>query len=260
MRIRIIGVLAMLAFLPGCSSWIATVANNGLNYGINVGRTLSADRSLFNVLDDLAVKNTINNAFFDEALLLDINADVYQGMAMLTGVVRDAETKQKAEDLARKVDGVRELFNEIQVADENWLKMVAKDLLMETTLTAKLVWTEGVNSVNYRWRTVNGAVYFMGRARGRAELDKVISLARMDGVRKIVCHVFLTDHVAVDVLPDAPAEAKAATETNKAGEEPAKAEAKPEAVKAQLAAQGAKKKASPRPDAPRITPSASPSK
>ena len=256
MKFRILGVLAMLAFLPGCSSWIPTVANNGLNYGINVGRTLSADRSLFNVLDDLAIKNAITNIILDEALLLDVSADVYQGMVMLTGAVKDAETRQKVEDLARDVDGVRELFNEIQVTDETWLKMTVKDLLMETALTTQLVWTQGVNSVNYRWRAVNGVVYFMGKAKGRAELDKVISLARMPGVRKIVSHVFLTDHVVVDVLPDATAEAKAEAETNKAGAEAAKAEAKPEAVKAQPVTQGAKKKVPTSPTTPRSTPSA----
>src|SRR3989475_7372877 len=51
--------------------------------------------SLYNVLDDLSIKNTINNALLDEALLLDINTDVYQGMVMLTGSVRDAATRQK---------------------------------------------------------------------------------------------------------------------------------------------------------------------
>lgn len=264
MKLRILGLLAMLAFLPGCSSWVPTIANNGINYGINVGRTISADRSLFNVLDDLAIKNTITNIFLDEALLLDVSADVYQGMVMLTGAVKDEETRQKVEDLARQVDGVRELFNEIQITDENWLKMTAKDMVMETALTTQLVLTQGVNSVNYRWRAVNGVVYFMGRARGRAELDKVISLARMSGVRKIVSHVFLTDHVVVDVLPDATAAAQAGTETGRAGVEAvqpdAKAEAKPDEVKAQPVAQGTKKKITLRSAAPRITPSVSASK
>ena len=131
-------------------------------------------------------------------------------------------------------------FNEIQIAEENWLQMIAKDLLMETVLTTKLVLTQGVNSVNYRWRAVNGVVYFMGRARGRAELDKVVDLARMPGVRKIVSHVFLTDHMVLDILPDATAEVKT---------EPAIAEAKPEPT-------GVKTKAPARSVTPRSTPPA----
>ena len=244
MILRIVGMLVLAGWLAGCSTWVPSVTNSVLNYGINVGRTITADRSLFNVLDDLYIKNTISNALLDEALLLDISTDVYQGMVMLTGAVKDAETRQKAEDLARKVDGVRELFNEIQVTDENWLKSLPIDLWVENTLTAKLVFASGVSSVDYRWRAVNGIVYFIGMARSREELDKVIALARMHGVRRIVSHVFLTDHVVVDVPSEATAgvqpDPEALNAASKAGETKAKPESK-----------GAKKKPSPRSAAPR---------
>ncbi|MEK6605079.1 MAG: hypothetical protein AABY77_04245, partial [Nitrospirota bacterium] len=93
MKLGAVGLVMMCGLLTGCSSWIPTVANNGLNYGINIGRTISADRSLFNVLDDLSIKNTINYALLDEALMLSISTDVYQGRVMLTGSVKDAETR-----------------------------------------------------------------------------------------------------------------------------------------------------------------------
>ena len=131
------------------------------------------------------------------------------------------------------------------VTDENWLKSLPKDLWVENTLTAKLVFASGVSSVDYRWRAVNGIVYFMGMARSREELDKVIALARMNGVRKIVSHVFLTDHVVVDVPSEATAgvqpDPEARSTASKAGETKAKPESK-----------GAKKKPSPRSAAPRI--------
>lgn len=51
---------------------------------------------------------------------------------------------------------------------------------------------KGVTSINYRWRSVNGVVYFLGLARSQEELDKVLALARqMDGVRDVVSHVFI---------------------------------------------------------------------
>lgn len=243
MILRIVGMLALAGWLAGCSSWVPTVANNGLNYGINVGRAITADRSFFNILDDLSIKNTINNALLDEALLLNVSTDVYQGMVMLTGAVKDEETRQKAEALASKVDGVRELFNEIQVTDEHWLKSLPKDLWLENALTAKLVLAPGVSSVDYHWRAVNGIVYFMGMARSREELDKVIALARMSGVRKIVSHVFLTDHVVVDV----PSETTAGVQPDPGTRSPAPKAGEP---KAKPESKGAKKKPSPRSAAP----------
>ena len=254
MVLRIVGMLALAGWLAGCSSWVPTLANNGLSHGINLGRTITADRSFFNVLDDLSIKNTINNALLDEALSLNVSTDVYQGMVMLTGSVKDPESRQKAEDLASKVDGVRELFNEIQVTEENWLTSLPRDLWVDNVLGAQLLFTPGVSSVDYRWRTVNGVVYFIGMARSREELDKVIDLARMEGVHKIVSHVFLTDHVVVNVTPKAaagvtappqPSSAKPATE--------ASAASKTEENKGKPDTKGAKKKVSPSASAPRIS-------
>jgi len=216
------GLIVVCGLLTGCSSWIPTVTNNGLNYGINLGRTISADRSLFNVLDDLSIKNTINHALLDEALLLNISTDVYQGRVMLTGSVKDAETRQKVEDLARQVDGVRELYNEIQVTDESRLMAFPKDLLIESTLAARMVLAPDVSSVDYQVRAANGVVYVLGIAKSRAELDQVITLARVSGARKIVSHVFLSEHIVLDGTPEPAVRAKAEPDPVRAGGGPAK--------------------------------------
>lgn len=235
MKLGAVGLVVMCGVLAGCGSWIPTIANNGVNYGINIGRSMSADRSLFNVLDDLSIKNTINNALFDEALLLSINTDVYQGKVMLTGSVKDAATRQKAEDLAREVDGVRELYNEIQVTDKNWLKTLAKDLVIENMLAAQMVLAPDVSSIDYQVRVWNGVVYVLGIAKSRAELDQVIALARGSGARKIVSHVFLSEQIVLDGPPET-------TVGVKVESEPARAGAKTDEMKTKPDANGAKKK------------------
>ncbi|MDO8545904.1 MAG: BON domain-containing protein [Nitrospirales bacterium] len=250
MKLGAVSLVMMCGLLTGCSSWIPTVANNGLNYGINIGRTISADRSLFNVLDDLSIKNTINYALLDEALMLSISTDVYQGRVMLTGSVKDAETRQKAEDLARQVDGVRELYNEIQVTDESRLMSFPKDLFIENMLEARMVLEPGVTSVNYQMRAEKGVVYVLGIAQSRAELDQVIALARVSGARKIVSHVFLSEHIVLDGAPEPTAEAKAEPEPVRAGGEPARVGAKTDELKAKPPAKAAKKKPAPLPAPP----------
>jgi len=123
---------------------------------------------------------------------VDASVDVYQGHVLLTGSVKKAEDRARAEDLARKVKGVGEVFNEIQVTEEGGLSASAKDFAIETKLKANLLAAKGVTSINYRWRSVNGVVYFLGVARSQEELDKVLTLARqMDGVRNVVSHVFI---------------------------------------------------------------------
>ena len=190
----------MLSLLSGCE-WVSTAVRTG----VDVGVMLAADRSLLNVADDYSIKSEITTALFDEAMSLHVSTDVYQGMVMLTGAVKDEKDKQKAEKLARQVKGVRELFNEIQVTTEVSITDRVTDLLMENKLKAKLVFAAGLTSINFRWRAVNSVIYFMGMAKSREELDRVITLARMSGVQRIVSHVFLTDAFVFDGAPSTPA-------------------------------------------------------
>jgi len=239
MILRITGMMALASLLAGCAFGVSTFATDGVDFGINVGRTINADRSLFNVLDDLEIKNTTENSLLDEALSLNVTVDVYQGMVMLTGSVEDVVARKKAENRARQVDGIRELFNEIQVTDESWVKSLPKDVYLEKTITAKMVLAPGIRSVNYRCRVVNGVVYFMGMARGREELDKVIALASMNGVRRIVSHVFLTDSIVVVVPPASTNGVKPAPAVLNTASKADETKAKPES-------NGAKKKPFPR--------------
>ncbi len=88
------------------------------------------------------------------------------------------------------VKGVTHVINELQVTADSSLKDTANDLWIETKLKARLVGADGVTSINYRWRSVNGVVYFIGVARDQDELAKVIRLARSTShVNKVVSHV-----------------------------------------------------------------------
>ena len=139
-------------------------------------------------------KTNILKAFAEEAkgLLVDVSTDVYEGQVLLTGSVKKPEDRVKAEAIAQKIDGVRQVFNDIQVTQEGGLRASAKDFAIETKLKANLLAARGVTSINYRWRAVNGVVYFLGLARSQEELDKVLALAReMDGVKDVVSHVIV---------------------------------------------------------------------
>ncbi len=76
------------------------------------------------------------------------------------------------------------------MTDDGSLKDTANDLWIETKLKARLVGAKGVSSINYRWRSVNGVVYFIGVAQDQGELAKVVRIARgTSHVNKVVSHV-----------------------------------------------------------------------
>ena len=185
---------AIMGSSTGIAVLLAACSINPLAVPVDAVTTVAEDRPVSDAGTDLRIKAEILKAFAEEAkgLLVDASVDVYQGQVLLTGSVKKAEDRTKAQGLARGVKGVQKVFNEIQVTEEGGLSASAKDFAIETKLKANLLTAKGVTSINYRWRSVNGVVYFLGVARSHEELDKVLTLARqMDGVRKVVSHVFI---------------------------------------------------------------------
>src|SRR5207245_4761149 len=92
------------------------------------------ERRLYNIAEDYTIKSEITNKYFDETMLMEINTDVYEGRVMLTGAVTKAATKKKAELIARRVKGVREMLKEIQVTTNGGVNASASDFSIEFTL------------------------------------------------------------------------------------------------------------------------------
>jgi osmotically-inducible protein OsmY len=184
--IHLVETVCIVALMAACSSPL----------GVPVGAvtTVAEDRPVMEAGTDLRIKTNILTTFAEQAkgLLVDVNTDVYEGQVLLTGSVKKPEDRAKAEALMQGINGVRQVFNEIQVTEEGGFRASAKDFAIETKLKANLLTARGVTSINYRWRAVNGVVYFLGLARSQEELDKVLAIAReMDGVRNVVSHVFI---------------------------------------------------------------------
>ena len=170
--------------LAGCSS--PTII-------LDAATTVAEDRTMSQVASDAGLKIDINakplsNKYRD--LFFDVNTNVYENRVMLTGSVETGAQKRRATLLVRGIKGVTKVINELQVFGDGTLTDTANDLWIETKLKARLVGTEGVSSINYRWRSVNGVVYFIGVAQNRNELDMVVRLARdTSHVNKVVSHV-----------------------------------------------------------------------
>jgi len=191
-RVILLIALFALLLLSGCISTALDVALDVVSGATSAALTAAEGRPLYNSMEDYSIKSEITGKYFDEAMVMDISTDVYEGQVMLTGLVAKAEAKRKAQEIAQRVKGVRKIFNEIQVTPEGGIVASVKDWSIETKLKFNLLAAKGVSSLNYRWRSVNGVVYFIGLAHDQEELNKVITMTKeMDGVRKVVTHVRL---------------------------------------------------------------------
>lgn len=192
-----LAALAMVVIAAGSLAGCLNTVTSAGHAMVTMGTTTQEDRSLYRIAADYAIKSEITHTYLDEAMLLDINTDVYAGRVLLTGAVKNADAKRMAEEIARRVQDVREIINEIQVVPDGNISANIHDLFIENELQLFLLMEKGISSIDYRWRSVNSVVYFIGFAASREELDNVLSLARgLKAVKKVVSHIHSPESMA----------------------------------------------------------------
>ena len=160
-----------------------------------VGVAAVQERSVGAALDDATIQLLINQKLLetDEVLFLRVGIEVLEKRVLLTGSVTTPDNRVEAVRAAWQVDGVREVLNEIQIAERDALSYL-NDARITAQLRFQMLTDAEVADVNYSVDTVNGTVYLMGIAVDQAELDRVSDYARaISGVENVIRHVRLSD-------------------------------------------------------------------
>jgi hypothetical protein len=120
----------------------------------------------------------------------DLDATVYEGRVLITGRLANEQMRQEAVQRTWKVEGVKEVYDEIEVGPETHFSDEARDTVISTRIRNDLVWDSQVKSINYTVKTENGVVYIIGSARTKDEMDRVTGYARnIPNVRRVVSYV-----------------------------------------------------------------------
>jgi len=157
------------------------------------------DRSSDDIARDLELKAKITAEVIDTmgTDVISINADVYEQITMLTGAVDRASLKVEAGKLAKNVEGVKKVINEILVIKPlNRKKGAAEafvdDTVIESKINALLLDGKGVNVTNMRWRSVQGHVFLFGRALSPDERKKAARIVTdIKNVLSVTNHLFV---------------------------------------------------------------------
>ena len=173
------------ASLQGCASAV-------IGAGATVGTAAMEERGLSGVADDRALRLRINALLSDkdERLWRKVGMQVYMGRVLLTGTVETEAMRADAVRLAWSAKGVKEVINELQLADSGGASGFARDTWISTQLKFALLFDKQVSSINYSIETVLGTVYLIGLAQDRVELNRVMNHARgLSYVKKVVNYV-----------------------------------------------------------------------
>ncbi len=179
--------LLSLPLLSGC-------AGAALGAGATIGVKAAQEGGLKAAVSDTIIATQINDYWinYDLETFAKLNLTVDQGRVLITGVVQKPEARVEAVRLAWRAKGVKEVINEIRVANSSGITGYARDTWITTRLRTTLTFDRYVQSINYSIDTVQGIVYLMGVARDQAELNRVIGIARtIPDVKQVVSYVKL---------------------------------------------------------------------
>lgn len=177
-------LLFSLVPLSGCVSTV-------VGAGAAVGVAAFEERPLKVHAQDtsLATQIRFNLIEAGQEYVKSVGVEVYESRVLMTGIVKDEATRAEALKLAWKVEGVKDVFNELQIAQSD-LTALAKDSWVTTQLKSRITFDEFVFAINYSIETVAGIVYLIGVAQSQEELDRVIAHARDLGyVKRVISHV-----------------------------------------------------------------------
>lgn len=210
----------LLAAAPSLAGCIVAAAGAGAAGGYTVlGQELSPGQQV----RDAATRAVIRQSWgeYNQEVAHDLEATVYDGRVLITGRVPQEEWRQEAVKRAWKADGVKEVYDEIEVGPDTHFMDEARDTVISTRLRNDLLFDQYIKSINYTIRTENGVVYIIGAARSPQELNRVTDYARnIPNVRRVVSYVRIrTGEPAAPVASSgtapapAPAPAPAAEDT-----------------------------------------------
>ncbi|SHH46411.1 BON domain-containing protein [Massilia sp. CF038] len=115
-----------------------------------------------------------------------VNANSFNRMVLLTGEVKDEETKARVAREVKAIDGVLSVANELEVAGPASYTSRSNDALITTKVKASLVDMKTISATSFKVVTERGVVYLMGRVTER-EGQVASDVARgVSGVAKVV--------------------------------------------------------------------------
>jgi osmotically-inducible protein OsmY len=160
--------------------------------GASAGIAATQEGGITGAVNDKWIQTQINDAWikYDIDTFAKLDTTVQQGRVLITGVVQNPDARVEAVRLAWQVKGVKQVINEIRVAESEGVQGFLRDNWISTRLRGAMLLDRDIDSIHYTLDTVQGVVYLMGVARDQAELNRVIETARtIPHVKQVVSYV-----------------------------------------------------------------------
>ena len=173
-------LLLALPLIKGCAP---VIVGGAAATGVMVAEDR---RTVGTIAEDEGIEFKTLNRIGGKVKDAHLNATSYNRMVLLTGEVADAAAKAEAEKIARAVENVRGVHNELQVAGNSALSARANDSYLTSKVKARFLDAQKFNPLHVKVVTENNVVYLLGLVK-RQEANEATEIARTTGgVQKVV--------------------------------------------------------------------------
>jgi osmotically-inducible protein OsmY len=173
-------LLASLASLSACAPLIVSGA-------VMTGVVATDRRTAGTQVEDESIEIKVASAVRSEmGDRIHLNVSSFNRQVLLTGEVRTAADKERAEKLAQSQENVKAVVNDLAVMPVSSLTQRSKDVVLTGRVKAAFVDAKDLQLNAFKVVTERGTVYLMGRVTSR-EAKRATDIARsMTGVTKVV--------------------------------------------------------------------------
>jgi len=115
-----------------------------------------------------------------------INVYSYNSVILLTGEVPSKELRELAGTTARKVNKVRQVYNELTIGPKTSFLSRTNDNWIQTRIKSKLLFNSDIDSSRVKVITEDNTVYLMGLL-SKVQAEKITEVVRTTrGVKKVI--------------------------------------------------------------------------
>lgn len=187
---QLLPLLAVASLLGACvpALLVTGAAGTAISYHDRRSTGIQADDET----SEWRGRNRVPSAYSDSA---NVNFTAFNRNLLVTGEVPNAQARADIGDMAERIEGIRRVHNELQIAAVSTLGSRSNDVFISSKYKARLLDNDRVASNHIKPVTENGVLFLMGIV-NEGEAVAAINLARTTAsVRKVVN--------LLEVLPDA---------------------------------------------------------
>ena len=175
--------LALLSTLLSVSACFPLMAGGAVMTGFVAVDRRTSGAMLEDQSIELKISSRIRDALGEK---VHISVTSYNRKVLLTGEAPDQKDKERAGEIAKNIDNITSVWNEVGVTSITTLTERTNDLVMAGRIKADLIDAKDLFSNAHKIVVERGTVYVMGRITAR-EAKRVSSvISGVTGVKKVV--------------------------------------------------------------------------